>query len=155
MIGIAFTVDGVEYELDMAPDKFTAAELNAIEEQAGLTVTQFGRLLRLVVVGDLSSRMLSALAWTAVRRGGVDVGWREFVEDLRILALVQSMRIIGDPVEIERATTQAAQLRLTQAIFPDDPMPTGEAFLDRFATPELRGNRAARRNGKGRKKVKR
>src|SRR5438874_7053201 len=88
MATVTLRLDGKTYRIENDPDKFTAAELNAVERNTGMTVGEWGQKL---VDRSGSSLAWTALAWVAKRRAGEYVKWIDFEETLGILELIKSV----------------------------------------------------------------
>lgn len=88
MATIKLKVDGESYLVENDPQKFTAAELNAVERHTGMTVREWAEKL---MDRRVSSLAWTALAWVAVRRSGKFVRWDDFEEGLSVLELVESI----------------------------------------------------------------
>jgi hypothetical protein len=84
---ITLNVNGTEYKVDVDPDNYTAAELNGIERNTGMTWQEW-----LLKLGDrkVSSLAWTALAWIAVRRSGAYTPWDEFEDSVKIMELIAS-----------------------------------------------------------------
>lgn len=101
---ITLNINGAEHKVDVDPDNFSAAELNGIERNTGMTWQVWLRKL-----GDrkVSSLAWTGLAWIAVRRTGAYVPWDEFEDSLKVMELVSS----ASPEEVQpppRAGVQRA-----------------------------------------------
>lgn len=109
MATVKLKVDGESYLVENDPQRFTAAELNAVERHTGMTVREWAEKLS---DGRVSSLAWTALAWVAVRRAGKFVRWDDFEENLSFLELLQSVEAgpaaEPEPVEAEPAGSEAA-----------------------------------------------
>jgi hypothetical protein len=85
---IRLKVDGESYLVENDPQRYTAAELNAVERHTGMTVREWAEKL---MDGRGSSLAWTALAWVAVRRSGKYVRWDDFEENLSFLELLASI----------------------------------------------------------------
>lgn len=108
---VTFHMNGKAYEVSADPQTFTAAELNAVERYAGMTVGEWGMKLQNDTFSNLA---WSALAWIALRRGGVFMRWDEFEAGITSYDLVRSFeRVEGD--DDSGAADQAAPQVVTPA----------------------------------------
>jgi hypothetical protein len=94
MATVTLKLDGKTYRIENDPEKFTAAELNAVERNTGMTVGEWGQKL---VDRSGSSLAWTALAWIAKRRAGEFVKWHDFEETLGVLELIQGVGTEPDP----------------------------------------------------------
>jgi hypothetical protein len=102
---ITLNVNGAEYKVDVAPENFTAAELNGVERNTGMLWQEwFAQLGN----RNVSSLAWTALAWVAVRRAGQYVPWDEFEESLKVMALVGSAspEDVPEPPKPERRSAK-------------------------------------------------
>lgn len=94
MATVTLKLDGKTYRVENDPNKFTAAELNAVERNTGMTVGEWGQKL---VDRSGSSLAWTALAWIAKRRAGELIKWHDFEETLGVLELIQGVGTEEDP----------------------------------------------------------
>lgn len=94
MVMISLELDGKRYEINGEPYTFTAEELNAVERETGMLVSEWSLKLR-----DRrgSSLAWSSLAWIAKRRAGEFVKFHEFVAGLSTLELLNSVENVPLP----------------------------------------------------------
>jgi hypothetical protein len=85
---LTLRLDGKLYTVEGDPKKFTAAELNAVERNTGMTVREWGEKLQ---DRGGSSLAWTALAWIAKRRAGEYVKWADFEEGLGFLELLDGL----------------------------------------------------------------
>jgi hypothetical protein len=91
------TVGEHTIELDDDPASFTAAEVSAVERVTGWTLSEWGQKIESAAVGNISVTAWGALAWIGLRRAGTFLPWDEFMNDLSVVDLVQSLRpVAGD-----------------------------------------------------------
>jgi hypothetical protein len=84
-------------ELDDDPASFTAAEVSAVERVTGWTLSEWGQKIESAADGNISVTAWGALAWIGLRRAGKFLPWDEFMNDLSVVDLVQSLRpVAGD-----------------------------------------------------------
>jgi hypothetical protein len=112
MATVTLKLDGKTYRVENDPNKFTAAELNAVERNTGMTVGEWGMKLQ-----DRSGSSLAwtALAWVAKRRAGELIKWHDFEETLGVLELIGSVGMEEDtePVEAAKPETVTAPAPVT------------------------------------------
>lgn len=94
MSTITLTLHGTTYPVDSDPQKFTAAELNAVERYTGMTVREWGQKLS---DPRLSALAWTALAWLAVRRAGHYPRWDDFEESISVQDIFGGLRVELDP----------------------------------------------------------
>lgn len=94
MSTITLTLHGTTYPVDNDPDRFTAAELNAVERYTGMTVREWGQKL---ADPRLSALAWTALAWLAVRRAGHYPRWDDFEESISVQEIFGGLRVEPDP----------------------------------------------------------
>jgi len=83
--------------LDDDVSTFTAAEMNAVERYAGLTMYEFG--LKLGDPENISVLAWSALAWIGLRRAGTLTPYDEFMDGLKVTDLLTGIRSTdGEPL---------------------------------------------------------
>lgn len=88
-MAITLTLNGETYPIEVDPQKFTVAELNAVERYTGMTVREWGEKL---ADHRLSSLAWTALAWIAVRRSGRFVRWDDFEDTVPILDIFAGIK---------------------------------------------------------------
>lgn len=98
---ITLNVNGTEYKVDIDPGNFSAAELNGVERNTGMTWLRWYQQLG---NREVSSLAWTALAWVAVRRAGQYVPWDEFEDTLKVMVLVESAspEDVPEPPKAER-----------------------------------------------------
>jgi hypothetical protein len=149
---ITLRINGKAYSIEADPYGFTAAELNAVERYAGMTVQEWSQKLTDTRVSSLA---WTALAWIAVRRAGEFVRWDEFEDRVRLADLLGS---IGDGSGVTAADVIASAAPGDAVVAPQAPAgevlatadtPPGEVPAPRPAGP----NRAARRTKPAKQRV--
>jgi hypothetical protein len=90
---ITLTLNGKTYPVEADPHRFTAAELNAVERNTGMTVREWGEKL---ADHRLSALAWTALAWIAVRRSGRFVRWDDFEESVPIQDIFAGIRAVPE-----------------------------------------------------------
>lgn len=138
---IHLRINGKPYTIEPDPYSFTAAELNAVERYAGMTVQEWAQKL---VDTRVSSLAWTALAWIAVRRAGEFVRWDEFEDKVRLGDLLSS---IGDGSGVTAGDVVAAagdSVVAPQAP-PGEVLATAATPPGTVPAPRPAANRAARR----------
>jgi hypothetical protein len=93
---IKLKVNGKSYLIENDPQKFTAAELNAVERHTGMVVREWAEKLS---DRRVSSLAWTALAWIAVRRAGQFIRWDDFEDSVSVMELLDGIEDGPDSTE--------------------------------------------------------